>query len=139
MVSNSILCWTISNGIPFKSLYVQANTYLNSFRSSINYSMTIGSSAKFTFTCYTFSLVPKLTLVNYSSSLTVQPAMVRSCIHSWIGVSSMIISRTSRWKKVLSRCCLTVSNGITKLIGKTHNIGSICCFGTNFIILKFGM
>ncbi len=139
MVSNSTLCWAISNGIPFKSLYIQANTSLNSFRSSINCSMTTGSSVKFTFTYYTFSLVPKLTLVSYSSLVTIELAMVRSCIHFRVGVSSMIISLTSKWKKVLGKCCLIVSSGIAKLTYKTHNIGSIGCFGTDSIILKFGM
>jgi hypothetical protein len=135
---NSIICWAIYGGIPFKFLYVQENTSLNFFRSSISWSKTTSSSAEFTFTYYIFSLVPKLFLVDCSSSITIQPTMVKSCTHFQTCVSLMIISPTSRWKKNLSRCCLTMSGGITRLIAKTH-IGSTCCFGTSFVILRSGI
>ncbi len=138
MVSNSILSWAISSGIPFRSLYVQANTSLNSFRNLINNYVTTNSSATFNFTYCTFSLVPKLTLVSCSSLIIIRPTMVRSCIHSQVGVSSIIISPFSRWEKVLGRCCLTVSSGITKLTTKTHT-GSTNCFRIDFAILRFGM
>jgi len=75
-------------------------------------SMTIDSSVEFTFTGYTFSLVPKLILVNCSSFLIVQLAMVKSCTCSRVDVSSIIISLTSGWKKVLGKCHLTMSGGI---------------------------
>jgi hypothetical protein len=136
MVSNSIMCWTIYNGITFRSLFVHAKMSLNSFKSSI--SCDKWSSEIFTFTCYTFSLVPKLILVNYSSSITIQLTMVTCCIHYWASVSSMIISPTFGWKKVIGRCCLTMSGNIAKLIAKTHT-NSTCYFRTNFAILKFGM
>jgi hypothetical protein len=52
----------------------------------------------------------------------------------------MIISPTSKWKKVLGRCCLIVSGGITRLIRLTIKIHiSSTCFGIGFVILKFGM
>jgi len=50
----------------------------------------------------------------------------------------MIITPTFGWKKVLGRCCLTMSSGIVRLTTKTHT-NSIGCLGTNYVILKFGM
>jgi hypothetical protein len=41
----------------------------------------------------------------------------------------MIIFPTVRWKKVSSKCCFTILDGITKLIGKTHT-SSTSVFGT---------
>jgi hypothetical protein len=41
----------------------------------------------------------------------------------------MIIFPTSRWKNVSSKCCFTISDGITKLTCKTHN-SSTNVFGT---------
>jgi len=43
----------------------------------------------------------------------------KSCIHSRESVSSTIISPTSRWKKVSSKCCLTVLDGINNFIVNT--------------------
>jgi len=120
------------------SLYVHVKTSLNSFRSLINYYMTTNLNETFTFTCCTFSLVPKLTLVSCSSLVIIQSIMVRSCIHSQTSVSSIIISPTSGWKKVSSRCYLTMSSGIAKLTTKTHT-NSTCCFGTSFVILISNM
>jgi len=76
-----------------------------------------------------------LILVNCFSLVTIQPTMVKSYTCSWTSVSLMIISPTSRWKKVSCRCCLTMSGGVAKLIAKIH-IGSMGCFGTSFVILK---
>jgi hypothetical protein len=89
-------------------------------------------AAILTFTCCTFSLVPKLTLVSYSSSMIIQPTIVRSYIHSQISISSMIISPTFGWKKVSGRSCLIMSSGITKLTTKTHT-SSTCHFGIDLI------
>jgi hypothetical protein len=97
--SDWIWCWIIFGGILFKSIYVQANTFLSSFKSSISWFVTTNSSVELTFTCCTFSLVPKLILVNCSSSIIVQPTMVGSYICSWVGVWAIIISPTSGWKK----------------------------------------
>jgi hypothetical protein len=85
-----------------------------------------------------FSLMPKLTLVNFSSLITIQLVMVRSWIHYWVGVSLMIIFPTFRWKKVSSKCYLTILNGINKLTCKTH-ISSTSIFGACFIIPMFDM
>jgi hypothetical protein len=41
----------------------------------------------------------------------------------------MIISPTSRWKKVSSKCCFTISNGIAKLTCKIYT-SSTNVFGT---------
>jgi hypothetical protein len=60
--------------------------------------------------------------------------MVRSYFQSRTCVSSMIISPTFGWKKVLGRCCLIMLDGIVKLITKTHT-NSTSCFGTSFVIL----
>lgn len=105
---------------------------------SINCFIIAGSNEVFTFICCTFSLMHILTLANYSSSIVVQPIMVKFCMHSQVGVSSMIISPTFGWKKVSSKCYLTISCGIIRLITKT-NIDSMGCFGTCSIILKSGM
>jgi hypothetical protein len=93
------------------------------------------SNVEFTFTCYTLSFMPKWILVNCSSSVIIQLVMVRSCIHSWASVLSMIISLTSGWNKVSSKCCLIILGGIFRLTAKTH-IGSIGYFGINFVILR---
>jgi hypothetical protein len=138
VVSNSILCWAILGGINFRSMHVQANTSLNSFRTSINCFVITNYSVVFIFTYCTFSLVLKLTLVGCSFLMTIKPTMVRSCIHSLTSVSSMIISPTFGWKKVSNRCCLILLGGIVKLTSKTH-IDSIGCFGTNYTILRFAM
>ncbi len=113
-------------------------TSLNYFKSSISYYVITSSNETFIFTCCKLSLVPKLTLISCSSLVTIQQAMVKSCIHSQTCVPSMIIFPIFKWKKVLSKCCLTILGGITKLIAKAH-ICSICCFGSCFAILIFGM
>ncbi len=136
MVSSSIWCWTIYVGIPFRSLYVQANTSLNSFKSLINWSVITNLSAKFSFTCCTFSLVPKLTLVNYSSSIIVQLAMVRSYTRSRACVSSIIISPTFAWKKVSSKWYLTMLGGIANFT-TNKSIDLTSCFRTSFIVTIF--
>jgi hypothetical protein len=100
--------------------------------------MTTGSSVGFTFTCCTFSLVPKLTLVNCSSLLTVQLAMVKSYTHSRISVSSTIISPTSWWKKVSCKCCLTMLGGIVNFIASTPT-SLTSCFRTNYIVTICGI
>ncbi len=110
--------WTI--------LKVQSTILCNRFKCNIH------------FTCCTFSLVPKLTLVSYSFSLIIQPTMVKSCIHFWASISLMIISPTSGWKKVSSRCCLMVLGGIFKLTTKTHR-NSIGCFEIGYVILRSSM
>ncbi len=111
---------------------------MNSFKSLVNWFVTIHLTTKFICACYRFSLVPKLTLVNCSSSITIQLAMVRSCTHSWTCVSSTIIFLTFRWKKPLGKCCLTMLSGIINFTTNT-SIGLIGCFKTNFAMIIFGI
>ncbi len=124
--------------IPFKSSYVQANTFLNSFKSLNNWYVTIDSSVEFTFTRCTLSLAPKLILVNWSSSVIVQPTIVIFYIRSWAYVSSTIISPTSRWKKVPSKCYLIMSGGIANFTVNTPT-SLTWCFGIGPTMTISGM
>jgi hypothetical protein len=64
--------------------------------------------------------------------------MVGSCIHFWVGVSSIIISPTFKWKKIYNKHCLTTSGGITNFITNTPTI-LIGYFLIGFIIPISGM
>jgi hypothetical protein len=50
----------------------------------------------------------------------------------------MIIFIISKWKKVLSKCCLTILKGIARLITKTQT-NSTGCFGTSFAYMLYGV
>ncbi len=135
MVFDSILCWTISSGMPSSSLCMSKKIHLWILLKAQSTSVTNSSSVEFTFTSCTFSLVPKLIFVKYSSSVTVQLAMVKFYICFQVSVSTMIISPTFGWKKVSNNYCLTISRNITRL---THT-GSTSYFLTKFTILRFGI
>jgi hypothetical protein len=74
-----------------------------------------------------------LNLVNCSSLIIVQVAMVRSCTRSQAGVSSIIISPTFGWKKVSSKCYLSMSSGIVNFTTNTPTI-LIGCFKISYVI-----
>jgi len=78
VISNSILCWVNSNGMPFKSLYIHAKTSLYSQKNSSNSSTFSGCSLIFTFTIYGSSLVFKLSFVYYCSFINVQSIIYNS-------------------------------------------------------------
>ncbi len=60
----------------------------------------------------------------------IQLVMVKSCTRSQASIALIIISPTSVWKKVSSKCCLTMLSGMVNLTTNTST-SVIGCFKTS--------
>ncbi len=64
--------------------------------------------------------------------------MVQSCTRSQASVTSTIISLTFGWKKISSKCCLTMLGGMVNFIANTF-ISVIGYFRTSFTMIISNM